>query len=155
MSPPLNDKERADLVAYLDEDSHCRAIACVFEGMSRPQRLLEAAELAWNAGKPLIIHKIATGQLDAQAAISHTGSLAGSDAAYRAAFERVGAIVIENFEGLMEAAAFFAKAPAPKEPARARVGTRAPPAHSRCRPLPSAAAPQNASTAGPGNCHSS
>jgi acetate---CoA ligase (ADP-forming) len=61
-----------------------------------------------------LINKIATGALGAAAAISHTGSLAGSDGAYRAAFERCGAIVIEEFEGLMEAAAFFAKAPPPK-----------------------------------------
>jgi acyl-CoA synthetase (NDP forming) len=108
------DVDIADLVAYLAEDVHCKAIACVFEGMSHPQRLLEAARLAWEADKPLLIHKIATGQLGAQAAISHTGSLAGSDAAYRAAFERVGAVVVDNFEGLMEAAAFFAKAPPPK-----------------------------------------
>ncbi len=96
-----SDVDIADLVAYLAEDAHCKAIACVFEGMSHPQRLLEAAELAWQADKPLLIHKIATGQLGAQAAISHTGSLAGSDAAYRAAFERAGAVVIDNFEGLM------------------------------------------------------
>jgi len=108
-----SDVDVADLVAYLADDPACRAIACVFEGMAHPERLLEAAQLAWTAGKPLLIHKIATGILGAQAAISHTGSLAGSDAAYRAAFDRVGAIVIEDFEGLMEAAAFFAKAPPP------------------------------------------
>ncbi len=108
------DVDVADLVAYLAEDAACRAIACSFEGMAHPQRLLQAAELAWSRGKPLLISKIATGALGAEAAISHTGSLAGSDRAYRAAFERVGAIVIEEFEGLMEAAAFFAKAPPPK-----------------------------------------
>lgn len=117
------DVDIADLVAYLAEDAHCKAIACVFEGMSHPQRLLQAAELAWQANKPLLIHKIATGQLGARAAISHTGSLAGSDAAYRAAFERVGAVVIDNFEGLMEAAAFFAKAPAPKAAGVAVIAT--------------------------------
>ena len=108
------DVDVADLVAYLAEEAHCRAIACVFEGMARPERLLQAAELAWQADKPLIIFKIATGELGAQAAVSHTGTLAGSDAAYRAAFERVGAVVVENFEGVIEAAAFFAKAPAPR-----------------------------------------
>jgi acetate---CoA ligase (ADP-forming) len=108
------DVDVADLVAYLAEEPRCRAIACVFEGVSHPQRLLEAAELAWSADKPLIIFKIATGALGAQAAVSHTGTLAGSSAAYRAAFERAGAVVVENFEGLMEAAAFFAKAPPPK-----------------------------------------
>jgi acetate---CoA ligase (ADP-forming) len=109
-----SDVDVADLVAYLAEEQSCRAIACVFEGMAHPQRLLQAAELAWAADKPLLIHKIATGRLGAEAAISHTGSLAGSDAAYRAAFARAGAIVIDEFEALMEAAAFFAKAPPPR-----------------------------------------
>ncbi len=108
------DVDVADLVAYLADEPSCHTIACAFEGMAHPQRLLEAAEIAWRNGKPLLINKIATGALGAEAAISHTGSLAGSDSAYRAAFERGGAIVVEEFEGLMEAAAFFAKAPAPR-----------------------------------------
>ena len=114
--PPGNqaDVDVADLVAYLADEPACQAIACAFEGMNHPQRLLEAAQIAWRNGKPLLISKIATGTLGAAAAISHTGSLAGSDSAYRAAFERGGAIVIEEFEGLMEAAAFFAKAPPPR-----------------------------------------
>jgi acyl-CoA synthetase (NDP forming) len=108
------DVDVADLVAYLADEPACQAIACAFEGMAHPQRFLEAAHLAWRNGKPLLVNKIAVGTQGAAAAISHTGSLAGSDSAYRAAFERGGAIVIEEFEGLMEAAAFFAKAPPPK-----------------------------------------
>jgi acetyl-CoA synthetase len=46
--------------------------------------------------------------------MSHTGSLAGSNASYRAVFKRAGAIVVDDFEALMETAAFFAKAPPPK-----------------------------------------
>jgi acetate---CoA ligase (ADP-forming) len=107
------DVDVADLVAYLADEPACHAIACSFEGMKYPLRLLEAAQIAWGNGKPLLINKIATGTLGAAAAISHTGSLAGSDSAYRAAFERGGAIVVEEFAGLMEAAAFFAKAPLP------------------------------------------
>jgi acyl-CoA synthetase (NDP forming) len=108
------DVDIADLVAYLADEPSCHAIACVFEGMAHPRRLLEAARIAWSNGKPLLMHKTATGSLGAEAAISHTGSLAGSEVAYRAAFERGGAIVVEDFEGLLEAAEFFAKAPAPK-----------------------------------------
>ena len=108
------DVDVADFVAYLADEPCCHAIVCVFEGMAHPQRLLEAAQIAWRNGKPLLIHKTATGTLGAEAAISHTGSLAGSDSAYRAAFERGGAIVVEEFEGLMEAAGFFAKAPPPR-----------------------------------------
>ncbi|NMF88556.1 acetate--CoA ligase family protein [Aromatoleum petrolei] len=109
-----SDVDIADLVAYLAEEPSCRAIACVFEGMANPERLIAAADIAWQADKPLVIHKIATGEQGALAAMSHTGSLAGSGAAYLAAFERAGAIVVDDFEALMETAAFFAKAPKPK-----------------------------------------
>ena len=117
------DVDVADLVAYLAEEPACQAIACAFEGLADPRRLLEAAQIARNNGKPLLVNKIATGSLGAAAAISHTGSLAGSDRAYRAAFERGGAIIVEEFEGLMEAAAFFAKAPPPKARGVAVVAT--------------------------------
>lgn len=103
------DVDVADFVAYLAEDSGCRAIACVFEGMADPNRLIEAAQIAWAADKPLIVYKIAESEKGAHAAMSHTGSLAGSHAAYRAALERNGAIVVDQLETLMETAAFFAK----------------------------------------------
>lgn len=105
------DVDVADCVAALAEDPACAAIACLFEGMADPMRLIEAAEIAWEADKPLVVHKLATGEGGAAAALSHTGSLAGSDAAYRAAFERAGAVLVENYEALLETAAFLAKAP--------------------------------------------
>jgi acyl-CoA synthetase (NDP forming) len=107
------DVDVADFVSYLADEPSCQVIACVFEGMAHPRRLLEAAQIAWRNDKPLLIHKIATGSMGAEAAISHTGSLAGSNEAYRAMFERAGAIVVDDFAGLMEAARFFAKAPKP------------------------------------------
>lgn len=108
------DVDMADFVNYLATDPACRSIACVFEGMATPDRLLLAAENARAADKPLIIFKMATGEQGAAAAMSHTGSLAGSNASYRAVFKRAGAIVVDDFEALMETAAFFAKAPPPK-----------------------------------------
>ena len=107
------DVDVADHVAYLAQDPACRAIACLFEGMADPTRMIAAAELAWQADKPLVLYKMATGSEGARAALSHTGSLAGSDAAYRAAFARCGVIQVDRLEALVEAAAFFAKAPAP------------------------------------------
>jgi acetate---CoA ligase (ADP-forming) len=108
------DVDIADCVSYLTDDPGCRAIACVFEGMARPERLLQAAEYAWQRDKPLVVFKMATGEQGAAAALSHTGSLAGSHAAYRAVFERAGAVLVDDFEALVETAAFFAKAPVPK-----------------------------------------
>lgn len=107
------DVDMADFVNYLVTDPACGSIACVFEGMATPDRLLLAAQNAWAADKPLIIFKMATGEQGARAAMSHTGSLAGSHASYRAIFERAGAIVVDDYEALMETAAFFAKAPPP------------------------------------------
>ncbi len=108
------DVDVADHVAYLASDPSCRAVACVFEGMAHPARMIAAAELAWQADKPLVMYKMATGAAGAQAALSHTGSLAGSEAAYRAAFARTGVVQVDTLEALVEAAAFFAKAPAPR-----------------------------------------
>ena len=107
------DVDVADHVAYLAQDPACRAIACLFEGMADPGRMIAAAEQAWRADKPLVMYKMATGTEGARAALSHTGSLAGSEEAYRAAFARCGVIQVDKLEALLEAAAFFAKAPPP------------------------------------------
>src|SRR5690606_30498343 len=108
------DVDVADLVRYLADDPACKAIACVFEGMQQPQRMLDAAAHAQACGKPLVVFKVATGEQGATAALSHTGSLAGSNAAWQAAFERCGAVVLEDFEALVETATFLAKAPRPR-----------------------------------------
>jgi acyl-CoA synthetase (NDP forming) len=117
------DVDVADHVAYLVRDPHCRVIACLFEGMADPRRMLEAAEIAWKADKPLIMYKIATGSEGARAALSHTGSLAGSGAAYAAAFARVGVVQVDKLEALVETASFFAKAGAPKAEGVAAIAT--------------------------------
>ena len=107
------DVDVADLIAYLAEDPACGVIVSTFEGVVSGPRLIEAMDLAWKADKPLIIYKMASGRLGAEAAISHTGSMAGSNAAYRAAFDRYGVIAVDNFESLIESAQFFLKAKAP------------------------------------------
>jgi acyl-CoA synthetase (NDP forming) len=108
------DVDAADYISYLAGDPTCSAIALVFEGMAEPTRLIEAAEIARAAGKPVIAYKCAVGEHGAKAAMSHTGSLAGSQAAYRAAFERAGIVMVENLEALMETARFFVKVGPPK-----------------------------------------
>lgn len=117
------DVDVADLVAALAEDPGCSAIALLFEGMAEPGRLIEAAGIAWRQDKPVIVHKLGTGEQGAQAAMSHTGSLAGAEAVYRAAFERAGMVFSESFEGLLELASFFSKARRPRAPGVAVVST--------------------------------
>jgi len=45
------DIDMADCVAYLADDPACAVIACLFEGMNEPERLLAAAESAWHSGQ--------------------------------------------------------------------------------------------------------
>jgi len=105
------DVDMADYVMFLADDPDTAAIAMLFEGSADPMRLMEACDYAWSKDKPVVVCKIATGEYGAQAAMSHTGSLAGSQAAYRAAFERAGVYLVDDYTALMEAAHFFAKAP--------------------------------------------
>jgi len=108
------DVDMADYVSYLAGDDNCAAIAVLFEGMAEPLRLMEAAGIAAAAGKPVVACKLAVGEFGASAAMSHTGSLAGSQAAYRAACERAGIVLVDNIEALMETARFLLKVPPPK-----------------------------------------
>jgi acyl-CoA synthetase (NDP forming) len=116
------DVDVADLVNYLVDDEGTRAIACSFEGLANPDRFLIAARRALAAGKPLVVFKVGQTEASKAAALSHTGSLIGSAAAYRAALESVGAVVVEDFEAIVETANFLAKA-GPPEAAGAAVIT--------------------------------
>jgi acyl-CoA synthetase (NDP forming) len=107
------DVDVADLVAAMAEDPEVRAIACLFEGAPSAARMLEAGERARRAGKPVVVFKLGTSADGAAAARSHTGSLAGSAVAWRALFDRAGFVTVEDFEALLEYAAFFSVAGAP------------------------------------------
>lgn len=103
------DVDVADCVAFLADDSSCDAIACAFEGLADPTRVLEAAAIAKAAGKPLVVCKLAVSEQGASAAQSHTGSLAGAREVYDAAFRQAGIVQVQRFEELIETATFFAK----------------------------------------------
>jgi len=101
-----------DSIAYMADDPNVKSIMVVLEGMEDPSRLIEAGDIAWAAGKPVVLCKLGVSDQGAEAALSHSGSLAGSPAAYRALFERSNIIVVEDLEALTETASFFAKVPA-------------------------------------------
>ena len=105
------DVDVADCVSYLAGEPACHAIVCVLEGHEHPARVEAAALAALAAGKPLVVHKLGRTPRGALAAWRHTASVAGSHDDWRALFERCGAIEVEQFDRVMEVAAFFAKAP--------------------------------------------
>jgi len=64
--------------------------------------------------KPVVILKAGTTAAGGKAASSHTGSLAGADIAYGAAFKRAGIVRAEDFESLFDSATALAMQPLPK-----------------------------------------
>jgi acyl-CoA synthetase (NDP forming) len=108
------DVDVCDYVSYLAGDPSCQVITCIAEGLADGERLLEAAERALAADKPIVMYKIATGAAAAKAAMSHTGTLAGATAAFDAAYRRLGIVNVNNIEDVYETASFLAKAGKPK-----------------------------------------
>lgn len=105
------DVDVADLVGYLAEDPFCSAIACQFEGLSDPARMVDAARRAKAAGKPLIVCKIGKGETGRSAVAFHTATEPGDAVLYRESLLNAGAVLVDRFDALVETAAFFSKFP--------------------------------------------
>ena len=107
------DLNEADFIQALAEDKATNVIAGYLESIKEGDKFLRVAEQAASV-KPVVILKVGITQAGAKAASSHTGSLAGADIAYGAAFKRAGVIRAENFEALFDYASAFALQPLPK-----------------------------------------
>lgn len=108
------DLDVCDLAAYQLSMPECRSVALAVEGLRDARRLFLLGDVARKAGKTVVVLKLGRGEAGAAAAVSHTGSLAGSAAAWSAAFRRAGMAEVEDFDALLETAGLFAKAPRPK-----------------------------------------
>lgn len=106
------DLNEVDFIQTLAEDKATRVIAGYLESIKEGDKFLRIAEQA-AAVKPVVILKVGITHAGAKAASSHTGSLAGADIAYGAAFKRAGVIRAENFEALFDYATAFAMQPLP------------------------------------------
>jgi acetyltransferase len=106
------DLNEVDFIQTLADDKETRVIAGYLESIKEGDKFLRIAEQA-AAVKPVVILKVGVTSAGAKAASSHTGSLAGADMAYGAAFKRAGVIRAENFEALFDYATAFAMQPLP------------------------------------------
>ncbi len=82
------DIDVADCLAYLADDPDTRVIGLYMEGCGDGKRLKTALDRVQLRGKPVVALKAGESALGAEAAISHTASLAGADEAYDALFRR-------------------------------------------------------------------
>jgi len=102
-----------DFLEAFADDGQTRVIAGYLESVDSGRSFLKAAETAATS-KPVVIFKAGVSQAGMQAASSHTGSLAGTDIAYGAAFRRSGIIRADTFEALFDYACAFAMQPLPQ-----------------------------------------
>ncbi len=114
------DVDFADLVDFLGEDEQTRAILIYMETIGNARRFMSAAR-SFARNKPIIVLKPGRYAESAKAALSHTGSMAGGDEIYEAAFRRNGVVRVHEVAGLFNAAAVLDSARLPKGPAVAIV----------------------------------
>lgn len=80
----------ADCIAWLADDPSTKVILASLEGCKDGDKLRNALALALERRKPVIAMKVGATDVGAAAAVSHTGSLAGSDAVFDAVFRTYG-----------------------------------------------------------------
>jgi acetyltransferase len=85
------DVDETDLIEALGEDGRTDVILGYVESIDDGPGFMEVAARV-TRNKPVIIFKSGRTSAGARAASSHTGSLAGADSAYEAAFEQCGVI---------------------------------------------------------------
>lgn len=107
------DLSESELLTFLAEDDDTAVILGYIEGVKDGAAFLSASRAA-AMKKPVLIFKSGVTAAGARAASSHTGSLAGSENAFHAAFKKCGVIRAESFEELFDAAIAFAYQPLPK-----------------------------------------
>ncbi len=104
------DINELDLITTWAQDDETRAIMAYLEGITNgPEFIRMASEVTRH--KPIIAIKSGTTSAGSKAVSSHTGSLAGSEASYDAAFKQSGIIRAESVQDLFDIAQAFARQP--------------------------------------------
>ncbi len=106
------DVTETDMLEYFEEDEHAKVIAMYVEGIQDGPRFMEVARRV-SQKKPIVFLKAGKNDAGAKAVSSHTGSLAGSYAAYQAALEQAGVIEVETISQLFNLAWALGTQPLP------------------------------------------
>jgi acetyl coenzyme A synthetase (ADP forming)-like protein len=107
------DVSEIDLLRAWSEDPDSRVILIYVEGLPDGQEFMSVAREVIQH-KPVVAIKSGVTAAGSRAVSSHTGSLAGSEAAYKAAFKQAGVLRAESMEALFDFARAFADQPLPQ-----------------------------------------
>lgn len=101
-----------DLLEYWENDPHTQLIAMYLESFGDPRRFTEMSKRI-SKTKPIVVVKSGTSAAGARAASSHTGSLAGLEAASEALLRQCGVNRVSSIEEMIHVVAGFVGAPMP------------------------------------------
>lgn len=107
------DISEIDLLQAWVKDEHSKVILVYSEGMPSGQEFIRVAREVTRQ-KPVVAIKSGVTQAGSRAVSSHTGSLAGSEQAYQAAFHQAGILRAESMESLFDMALALGYQPALK-----------------------------------------
>lgn len=102
-----------DFLWAFAEDPETRVIVAYLEGIQDGPRFMEIAREVTRE-KPIVVLKAGRAEAGARAVSSHTGTMAGADHAYDAAFRQCGVIRARTVEELFDYAYILARQPLPK-----------------------------------------
>ena len=95
-----------DYIEALSDDPRVTAIGLYMESLDNIDAFSEAALVALRKGLPIIVLKSGSSELGAEATLSHTSSLAGSDEMYAALFRRFGIPRVTSLSEFLETLKF-------------------------------------------------
>ena len=98
-----------DYLDYVLDLPETGVVGLFLETARQPGKLIEAFEKAALKRIPIVALKVGRTDFAAQMAISHSGALAGSDAAYQAIFDRYGVQRVADMDELATALILFSK----------------------------------------------
>ncbi len=104
------DVDEMDLMQAWAEDPVTRVILAYVEGLPDGQAFIKTAREV-SRKKPILVLKSGVTASGSRAVSSHTGSLAGAEAAYNAAFYQAGVLRMETLQELFDSARAFANQP--------------------------------------------
>jgi acyl-CoA synthetase (NDP forming) len=107
------DLDDADILEYLAGDAQTKVVAMYIEGLRDGRRFLRVAQEVARE-KPVVVLKSGTTEAGAQAALSHTASLAGRAEVFEAACKQASILRVQSFEEMLDVVKAFSFLPLPR-----------------------------------------